>query len=216
MSDTAFNQGLDLLGGAFTFKLEAFQRIATLPDGLWFALLVVGLAGLSLAVGQSVILFINQVKPGRFIFSLLLNAALFTSGFLFLTLSTWLICLLPGGASVSLLSLIKVLGLGYAPLLFGFLGALPYFGYPLSNGLGVWNLLAVVVGFAAVARVEAGTAIFYVVVGWGVKQLLEGTIGQPIAQLGSRLADRVAGLIWLATVKNCENGLPSAAGQPHQ
>lgn len=194
MIETALNQGHELLGGAFAFRLDAFRRIAILPGGLWFALLVVLLSGLSLAVGQSIILFINRVKPGRFAFSLLLNAVLFTFGFVFLALSTWLICQLPGLVQVSFLTLIKVLGLGYAPLLFGFLEALPYFGYPISNLLSVWNLLAMVVGFAAIAQVEVGSAFVYVVLGWVAKQLLAGTIGQPIARLGHRLADRVAGV----------------------
>lgn len=194
MIDTALNQWHELIGGAFAFKFNAFQRIATLPDGLWLALLVVLLSGLSLAVGQFIVLFISRVKLWRFAFSLLLNAVLFTVGFLFLTLSTWVICLLPGSTRVPLLTLIEVFGLGYVPQLFGFLGALPYLGYPIANLLSVWNLLAMVVGFAAVARVEVGSALVYVALGWLVKQLLEGTIGQPIARLGRSLADRVAGV----------------------
>jgi predicted Abi (CAAX) family protease len=194
MSGTASNQWHELLGGAFALKLDAFQRIARVPNGLWLALLIVLLSGLSIAVGQSIILFINRVKPGRFAFSLLLNAVLFTFGFIFLTLSTWLICLLPKSPHIPLLTLIEVFGLGYAPLLFGFLEALPYFGYPISNLLSIWNLLALVVGFAAVARVGAGSALTYVALGWGVKFLLTGTIGQPIARFGRILAERVAGV----------------------
>ena len=194
MSNTALNSWYGIIGGAFALKFDAFQRIATLHNGLWLALLIVVLSGLSLAVGQSIVLFINRVKPGRFAFSLLLNAALFTFGFLFLALSTWLIGLLPGLVSVPLPTLVTVLGLGYAPLLFGFLGALPYLGYPIGNLLSVWNLLAMVVGFAAVAQIEAGSAIVYVALGWVVKQLLERTIGQPVTRLGRSLAERVAGV----------------------
>ncbi|GAA6619964.1 hypothetical protein [Scytonema sp. NUACC26] len=194
MNDTASNQWHELIGGAFAFKFNAFQQVATLPNGLWLALLVVLLSGLSLAVGQSIVLFISRVKPGRFAFSLLLSAVLFTVGFLFLTLSTWLICLLLGSIHIPFLTLTTVLGLGYVPLLFGFLGALPYLGSPIGNLLSVWNLLAMVVGLAAVAGVEVGSAVVYVALGWSVKQLLEGTIGQPIALLGRNLADRVAGV----------------------
>lgn len=194
MTDTASNQWHELIGGAFAFKFDAFQQVAVLPDGLWFALLVVLLSGLSLAIAQSIILFISRVKPGRFVFSLLLNAVLFTVGFIFLTFSTWLICLLPGSAHVSFLTLIKVFGLGYAPLLFGFLGALPYLGNPIGNLLSVWNLLAMVVGLAAVTQLEAGAAFIYMALGWGVKQLAEGTIGQPITRLGQQIADLVAGV----------------------
>ncbi|MCU0546151.1 MAG: CAAX protease [Oscillatoriaceae cyanobacterium Prado104] len=194
MSETAIDRWREIVGGAFSFQLDAFQKIATLPYGIWLALAIVLLSGLSLAIAQSIILFISRVRPTRFVFSLLLNAVLFAIGFIFLTLSTWIICLLPWSVRVPLPKLIAVFGLGYAPLLFGFLGALPYFGYPIGNLLSVWNLLAVAVGFAAVANVEVSSAFIYVALGWGVKQLLEGTIGQPIASFGSKLADRVAGV----------------------
>lgn len=194
MTDTALSRVGELIGGAFGLQREVFRLIATLPDGLWLALLVVLLAGLSLSIGQSIILFINRVKPLRFCFSLLLNAVLFAFGFLFLALSTWLICLLPSSVHVSFPSLVAVLGLGYAPLLFSFLGALPYAGYPILNLLSVWNLLAMVVGFSAIAHVGTGFAFGYVAIGWFIKQFLENTIGQPISQLGRTLADRVAGV----------------------
>lgn len=194
MAETAWNQAAELIGGAFSLQFDAFRRVVALPGGFWLALLIVLLAGLSLGVGQSIILFVNRVKPSRFVFSLLLNAILFAFGFLFLALSTWLIGLLPGFVRVPLPTLVTVLGLGYAPLLFGFLGALPYLGYPIQNLLSVWNLLSMLVGFAVVARLSASEALTYVLLGWVVKQLLEGTIAQPIAEFGRRLADRVAGV----------------------
>ncbi|MBF2001009.1 MAG: CAAX protease [Synechococcales cyanobacterium M58_A2018_015] len=194
MTETAWNQAYDLLGGAFALQTEAFRQIARLPHGLELALLVVLLAGLSLSIGQMIILFINRVKPARFIFSLLLNAILFATGFLFLVLSTWLICLLPWSVYVPFWTLVAVLGLSYAPELFGFLGALPYLGQPLLSLLSVWRLLAMVVGFAAAANVGSATAFGYVVFGWVVLQLLETTIGQPIARFGKMIADRVAGV----------------------
>lgn len=194
MSNSVFQRWNEIVGGAFALNQEAFQQIATLPQGLWLALLVVLLSGLGLAVGQSIILFINRVRPGRFLFSLLLNAVLFTFGFIFLALSTWLICLVPWSIHVPFRTLIKVLGLGYAPLLFSFFGALPYFGNSITTILSVWNLLAMVVGFSAIAQVGPGVAFGYVAFGWFVKQLLEGTIGQPIARLGRTLVDWVAGV----------------------
>ncbi|PSB23645.1 CAAX protease [Stenomitos frigidus] len=193
MTATGATPFWDLLGGVFRLHLEAFQQIANLP-GVWSSLLVVLFAGLSLGVGQSIILFINRVKPVRFVLSLLLNAILFTVGFLFLVLSTWLICRVPWSVKVPFTTLIKVLGFSYAPQLFSFLGALPYAGLPVLNLLSVWRLLAAVVGFAAAAQVTGATAFSYVAFGWLALQLLENSIGQPIAKLGQAIADRVAGV----------------------
>ncbi|PZV18673.1 MAG: CAAX protease [Leptolyngbya sp.] len=194
MAATTSYQFWDLLGGVFSLSLEAFQEIAALNRGILPSVLVVLFAGLSLGIGQSIVLFINRVKPIRFVFSLLLNAVLFTFGFFFLAFSTWLICLLPWSVHVSFKTLIKVFGFSYAPQLFSFLGALPYAGLPILNILSVWRLLAAVVGFEAAAGVDGATAFGYVAFGWVALQVLEGSIGQPIARLGQTLADRVAGV----------------------
>jgi predicted Abi (CAAX) family protease len=194
MPENALAQIGELIGGAFALNREAFRLLSVLPNGLWVALLVVLVAGLSLSVGQSIVLFINRVKPTRFFFSLLLNAVLFTFGYIFLVFSTWLITLLPGSVNVPFLTLAKVLGLAYAPLLFSFLGALPHVGYPLQNLFSIWNLLAMLVAFTAVTNVPLSTSLGYVAFGWVVKLLLENTIGQPIAQFGQVIAEKVAGV----------------------
>ncbi|MCU0535483.1 MAG: CAAX protease, partial [Hydrococcus sp. Prado102] len=152
----------DLLGRAFGLEAEVFRQISILPNGLILALSCVLAAGLSLAFGQSIILFVNRVTPIRFFFSLVISAVLYVFGFLFLVFSTWLICQVPWSVEISLVTLVKVFGLSYAPLLFSFLGALPYFGVPLLRILSIWHLLAMVVGFAAIAGTGLGSAFGYV------------------------------------------------------
>ena len=184
----------DLIGGAFSLDQAAFQNIVSLPGGQTLAILIVLASGLSLAVGQSIILFINRVQPIRFLFSLLLNAVLFTFGFLFLVFSTWLIGWLPGLVHLPWRDLVRAFGLSYAPLGFSFLAALPYAGVPILNLLSVWHLLAMIVGFSAIAQVSGADAFVHVAFGWVMLQILEGTVGQPIAKLGRGLAERVAGV----------------------
>ncbi|TVP60841.1 MAG: CAAX protease [Nodularia sp. (in: Bacteria)] len=194
MTSTVIDRVWEILGWVFVLNGEAFRKVTTLPGGLTLAITVVLLAQLSLAIGQSIILFLNRVQPVRFIWSLLVSTILSLFEFLFLVFSTWLICLLPWSIYLPFTTLLTVLGLGYAPLLFSFLGALPYLGLPLLRILSIWNLLAMVVGFSAVANIGAGFSFGYVAFGWFVKELLEKTIGQPIAHLGKTIADRVAGV----------------------
>lgn len=194
MTSSAFNRFWEILGWVFALNEQAFQVISTASGGLALAILVVLLAGLSQAIAQCIILFMNQVKPGRFIFSLLINALLFVAGFLALVVSTWLVTLLPWTIAVPFPVLLTVLGISYAPLLFSFLGALPYFGVPILTVLSIWHLLAMVVGLSAVAGIRLGGAFGYVMFGWVVLQILQQTIGQPIADFGKRLANRVAGV----------------------
>lgn len=194
MTDPLLLQLGDLIRGALFLDQEVFQQIVGLSRGQTLALLVVLFAGLSLAIGQSIILFINQVKPLRFGLSLLLNAILLVFGFLFLVFSTWLIGWLPGFVPIPWRNLVIGLGLSYAPLLFSFLAALPYAGSPILNLLSVWHLLAMVAGVSAIAQIGGSSAFAHVAVGWFTLHLLESTIGRPIAQLGQKLSQRVAGV----------------------
>ncbi|BAU10920.1 hypothetical protein LEP3755_14120 [Leptolyngbya sp. NIES-3755] len=188
------NQLGELIRGALYLSQDAFRGVARNPEGQAIALLVVLLAGLSLGIGQSVILFANRVKPVRFLLSLLLNAVLFAFGFLFLVFSTWLIGWFPGFAHIAWSDLVEALGLSYTPLLFGFLGALPHLGSPILNLLSVWHLLQMVTAVSGVAEVGGASAFTHVAFGWIVLQLLQGTIGQPIARLGQKLDRTVAGV----------------------
>lgn len=77
MSVTIFDRFWEILGWVFVLNGEVFRRVATANGGMALAMLVVVLAGLSLAIGQSIILFINRVRPIRFVFSLLINAILY-------------------------------------------------------------------------------------------------------------------------------------------
>ncbi len=194
MTDQWLNQLGNLIGGSFSLNRETFRAIVDISGGQTIALLVVLFAGLSLGVGQSIILFANQVKPIRFILSLLVNAILFVFGFLFLVLSTWLIGWLPGFSHLAWRDLVISLGLSYAPLLFSFLGALPYAGVPILNILSVWHLLAMVVGVSAIAQTSGASAFTFVAFGWFMLHLLQGTVGQPIAQLGQKLSRTAAGV----------------------
>jgi len=184
----------EVLGYVFALNAEAFRIATTVPQGFKLALVVVVLAGFSQEIGQSVILFLNQVKPARFVFSLFINALLFVFGFLALVGSTWLITLVPWSVHVSFPALVTVLGLAYAPLLFAFLGALPYLGVPILSLLSIWHLLAMVVGFGAIANLGISESFGYVAFGWIVLQVLQNTLGRPIASLGKRIANVAAGV----------------------
>jgi predicted Abi (CAAX) family protease len=203
----------EVLGYVFALNGEAFRIATTVPAGQGLALLVVLLAGLSQGIGQSIVLFVNQVKPARFVFSLLINAVLFVFGFLALVLSTWLVTLAPWSKSLPFGQLVTVLGLAYAPLLFSFLGAMPYLGVPILNLLSVWNLLAMVVGFGAIANLDISNAFGYVAFGWILLQVLQNTVGRPIASLGKRIANRAAGVDLVTSRSDLEDSLQTSMAQ---
>ncbi|MGF1515953.1 MAG: CAAX protease [Elainellaceae cyanobacterium] len=184
----------DLVGWTFALSRSALRDISALPQGIWIAAALVLLAGLSQAIAQAIVLFINRVRPLRFVLSLVVNGVLFAAGSFFLIASTWLITLLPWSENIPFRALATILGISYAPLIFSFFGALPYLGVPILTLLSVWHLLAMVVGFSAVSYTGFGTSLSHIALGWVVLQILQNTVGQPVANFGNRLANAVAGV----------------------
>lgn len=177
-----------LNGGAFV------QAAAASSEGVILGLVVVIMAGFSEAVAQSIVLFANRVKPVRFFFSWTIDAFLFVFGYAFLVMSTWTVLLLPHAPRIPLSALALVLALSYAPRLFSFVGALPLLGPPLLMLLRVWHLLAMIVGISAVGGVDFVRATTYVGLGWIVMVLASQSFGRPIAKLGARFLNAVAGV----------------------
>ncbi|HSM83192.1 MAG TPA: CAAX protease [Nodosilinea sp.] len=196
MTTPSFDSLGPVLAGILSLSPEAFRALRQFPTDTvdTLALAVVFVAGFSQAVAQSIILFANRVKPWRFVLSLVLAALLFVAGYLFWALSIWLASRWFLEQPIAWQAVADALAFSYLPLVFSFLGAMPYLGVPVLRLLWVWNLLAVVVGFAVLANLTATQAMAHVGVGWLVLLLLQQTVGQPIVNLGRWLTNRTAGV----------------------
>ncbi|HZG37479.1 MAG TPA: CAAX protease [Nodosilinea sp.] len=184
------------LAGILTLNPDAFLALRQFPTDTvdTLALVVVFVAGLSQAIAQSIILFVNRVKPLRFVLSLVLAALLFMAGYLFWAVSIWLASRWFLDQPIPWQAVSDSLAFSYLPLVFSFFGAMPYLGVPVLRLLLVWNLLAVVVGFAVLANLSATQAVGHVGLGWIVLLVLQQTVGQPIVNLGRWLTNRTAGV----------------------
>ncbi len=205
MAETAIAHLESLIFGALLLQSEAFRQIQVLPLGSQAALLVALLAGFSQAIGQSIVLFSNRVRPLRFFLSLLMSAILFAFGYIFWALSTWVASiLLFRGDWTTLLDVIRTLGLSYAPLIFSFLVALPYLGLPISTLLSIWSFLAFLTGLKAALGLDLWQAFGCGVLGWAVFEGLQRTIGRPLAGLGRWLTNTAAGVNLVTNLKDLE------------
>lgn len=186
---------LDLVRGALALDPEAFRALLapTVADPR-LGLAVVYLAGLSLALGQSVVLFAQRVSPRRFLSTLAVQAALFLAAFLMWGVSVWWVARIGFDAARPLGDVIAVVGLAYAPQLFGALVLTPYLGGPLQSLLSVWTLLATLVAAAAVFGLTPTQAIACTGGGWLLSQLLQRTVGRPVVRAGRRVRAWVAGV----------------------
>ena len=193
-TNTALDRFWTLVSGVLVLNKETFASINSLPLGLIASILVVLLAGLSQTLGQSVMLFINRVKPLRFVLSVAIAAVLFVFNYNFWVFSTWLVAGWFFDVSLPLVEVIKTLGFSYAPLLFGFLIVIPYFGMPILIVLSVWTLMAIATGLGTISALGIWDAFQCCLGGWLVLQLSQRIIGKAIANITSKIVDWVAGV----------------------
>jgi hypothetical protein len=139
----------ELVSGALRLDRSAFHAIEQSSQGLRDAFIVLSLARASVTLGNSVVLFLNRVSPRRFALTLLLGRLeLVLEARLWIT-SVWLVVRLLGVSRPHLVETLDVIGLAYAPFLFGVLVFLPYVGLPILSLLRLWMVLAAIVGTSA-------------------------------------------------------------------
>lgn len=172
---------------------DALQSIHTRPHSLIAALSVVFIAGLAQSLSQFVVLFINQVRPLRFVLSLIISALFFVIGYGFWALSIWAIINLTFDIQLPLVEVLRTLGFSYAPLMLSVFVIFPYFGNAVFVLLSIWTLLAVVVGIDSITALGRWDAFESAALGWVTIQLLQKTVGQPIASLGQWINNWAAG-----------------------
>ena len=97
---------------AMRLNPAVYAAVQTSPMGIWVALIVVGLASISESLGQSVVLFVNKVRPRRFILALGISTVSQMIGFALWAVIVWLISVYVFGASQSFVAITAAVGAG--------------------------------------------------------------------------------------------------------
>lgn len=181
------------IGAAMWLNPRVFEIVESYPRSQWVILAMVVLGAASLLLGQSVILFVNRVRPGRFVLSLMLNGLIFVVDLIIWAGAIWGIAHLVFDLHASLSVTVRMVGLGAAPYAFGFLVLLPYAGNFIGRALAVWSFLIVLNSIAFVYDTGFWPALVTVGTGWGLIMLLSATIGKPVVAIRNRIWHRVAG-----------------------
>jgi len=154
----------------------------------FFVLLV---AGLSEALGESVVLFINRVSPRRFAVSLVISAVIFAVTYLTFALSVYLVAHYAFESEATFSFVAGIVALGQAPRLFGILVFLPYLGLPVSVLLWIWSIGATILGVAEGLKLRPFEALVAIAIGGLLLITAQRTVGRPLMAL-ARLARRQA------------------------
>ena len=142
---------LRLVGGALELDPAAFQAVFNYSGQPSLLLLwIVFIAGLSLMVGQSVVLFANRIKPARFALSLALGAVGFVINVAVFVLVVWAMANLLGEHSWPLSQVARAIALASAPYWLSFLVLIPYLGLILERLLKIYVFLALLVALQAI------------------------------------------------------------------
>lgn len=155
-----------LARGALGLNPDAFRAAVTQRGGMQLTLAILFLSGVSVTLGQSVVLFANRIGRRRFILSLVVFAAAFVLGVVIWASSIWLIADLVFDAQQPFSHVITVVALSYAPYLFSFLLLLPYLGNIINVALRIWVFLVVLVAVSALYQFNFWEALVVAVLGW--------------------------------------------------
>jgi len=196
-----FQTHWSLATGAMRLDPAAFTAMDTSGTGL-LAATILFLAGVSEALGQSVVLLANRVKPGRFVLSLLLNGILFIVSAFIWGATIWGIATLVYHTHEPFTGVMKSVALSYAPLLFSFLTLLPYMGTFINRLLSVWSFLAVLVALEATMSLNIWQALVCAIFGFVFLLVLKYTLGRPFIALEHWIRRTTAGVSSTVEVKD--------------
>lgn len=179
---------------AMRLNPEIFIETAQAPRGIYLALTVVGLAGLSETIGQSMILFVNQIRPKRFIPAVLIGVVSYIIGYLLWTTSVYFVTRFAFQATATWLTIAAVVGLAYAPQILSFFELIPYFGNAFGILLSLWTMVAVVVAMVFGLDLTLWQAVIAAGLGWLLLQLLRRTVGIPVNSIWHWFRTRAIGV----------------------
>lgn len=189
----------DLPGFGQTIRLslqldpDIYTLVQSVEQGLTYSLIVVLLAALSEAFGQSLVLFLNRVRPLRYPLALGISCASNVIGYFLWSLVIWLTIWLVFGRHMALTATLIVVGLAYAPQLFAFIELTPYFGNFFGLVLTLWSTAAIVIAIWAGTGIRLWQAAFTGIATWSLIQLWRRSLGRPIYALGQWIEQRASG-----------------------
>lgn len=188
-------QRLELFLGVLRLDESSFLMLFDIQRAPLIMLVLLLSLGLSSAIGQSVVLFINRVQPSQFVWVLVSLGSYVVAGLIVWYLSTYAIVRLFWRQELAWDLMLQTLILACTPLLFSFFTAVPVLGIIIELGLALWCLLAVMVGLTVVTSLSLWQAFLSAIIGWLAYRLLYGLFGRPMLIIIRGLQARLFGVV---------------------
>lgn len=137
------------------------------------------LAGISELLGDSVVWFVNRVRPTRLVVSLALEGVLVVVKLFFWAFTIWLVARALYATERALGDIFLAVCLGSAPFVFGVFIFLPYLGQGLRWLLSVYSWLLTVLLVALELQFGVVPAIVCTLGGWLLIQIASAVLTRP-------------------------------------
>ncbi len=172
---------------------DVFAFVEQYPQSAWVVAGIVFLAGASVLLGHSAVLFINQVRKSRFVISLITNGIVFIISYVVWGFIVWLVGRLLFSIDPPWGQFVRMVGLSTAPLVFGFLVLIPWMGPFVGKVLNIWSMLILIAIVEYQFKIGFWGAVICVGLGWLASLALTNTIGRPVAALRNKVFQMVSG-----------------------
>lgn len=190
---TAFPTFTETIRLALRLDPEIFALVQSSRQGIVVALIVVLLAAVSEAVGQSIVLLINRVRPWRFVLAQAIAILSNIIGYALWAFVIWLAVWFVFGVREPVVATFAVVGLAYAPQLFAFFEMMPWLGNTFGLLLSLWSMAAVVVAIQSGMELALWQAALTGLISWATIQVFRRSLGKPIYALGRYIQHEAAG-----------------------
>jgi hypothetical protein len=142
----------DIVGGILSLDPEAILGVQTAPDGLTVAIVILVLATAADVVGDSPLLFMKKMRPGRLTAALGVETVLSLVRLAIWMGSLWMLLFVLNRGAVELANVVLVIGIGYAPMLWSFLVVIPTIGPLIGRILIAWTLVTITASIAVASN----------------------------------------------------------------
>jgi hypothetical protein len=185
---------LSLVGGALKLDPAAFQAVFDHTDRTGAMLFViVFIAGLSIMMGQSVVLFANRVTPGRFAVSLVLGALKFVIDVTIIVVVIWIMANVLGEKPWNFTQVARAIALVSAPYWLSITVLIPYLGLIIERVLKIYVYLALLVSVQTIFSIDFFYALWTSMLAIGLAHVVSSLLGRVLTPLAAQLTDAVAG-----------------------
>jgi len=185
---------LRLVGGSLRLDPQAFLAAFQANEqatGLLIWIVLIG--GISLTVGQSVVLYANRVPPARYAVSLILGAINFSMDVLVVVMVVWGMANLLSDMPWQLAQVGRAVALASTPYWFSLFFLIPYLGLLLERGLKYYVILALIVAVQSIFEIPFLDAILASAAAMLISEFVSGLLGKFLDPLADRITFALVG-----------------------